>query len=502
MCSEHNTPVPVPQKTPASGMRARANKAYARYLERPSIDTHSSNQEVEEKAIPRQVRSPMLDLSHYKVVNQVWHYCSVDWGSKYLCIGYNSLSDTKITPDNKAEGEQNTSQTGNDDDDDDLARSRSDNNPEGARTWTWLVLCDDGTIISIYENPFPGHQGALDDQEKERLERIRRNLLNVFMQLSQVNDAHRRENPIYTLDIRPGLESNQTSNINISDSPGLLFYYLFDDWYTSYALVSKEEHQYAKLLEKLRQDMFEKPHLELIQRLHQYGRQLSVLRRMYQSYALIIQRVLDRQKPVNDSNATTPRPNDESPLPAGERPAEVAKFGAPLSAAATVRFERLQDRITHFAISEIQECLDEKEALVFLVRPSPSPSPSPIPLPPLTPPPPQNFNLITLKQSVAVERLTRITILLAKVTILFMPASLMTGYFSTQLKDLATAYTIKTYWICFAVIMALSFIFLLVFGALSGTLEGKPIYRSLTQTMVDAAKGRWRTRRDRGRKGK
>ena len=112
----------------------------------------------------------------------------------------------------------------------------------------------------------------------------------------------------------------------------------------------------------------------------------------------------------------------------------------------------------------------------------------------------QNFNLITLKESHAVERLTRITILLAKVTILFMPVSLMTNYFSTQIEDLQGTYTFKTYWICFGVIMFLSIIFLLVFGVLSGTLEGKPIYRSLTETIIDLGRGKWRKRK--GKKGR
>lgn len=89
------------------------------------------------------------------------------------------------------------------------------------------------------------------DRKQRLLDAIRRNLLNVFMQLSEVNDVHRKENPINTLDIRPNLGSNQSSNITIADSPSLLFYYLFDDWYTSYALVAKSEHQYAMELEKL-----------------------------------------------------------------------------------------------------------------------------------------------------------------------------------------------------------------------------------------------------------
>jgi uncharacterized protein HemY len=95
-----------------------------------------------------------------------------------------------------------------------------------------------------------------------------------------------------------------------------------------------------------------------------------------------------------------------------------------------------------------------------------------------------------------VERLTRITILLAKVTILFMPVSIMTGYFSTQLKDFANRYSVQTYWICFIIIMAVSFIFLALFGLVSGTVEGKPIYRTLTQTIYDVGKVRLKARRD------
>lgn len=51
----------------------------------------------------------------------------------------------------------------------------------------------------------------------------------------------------------------------------------------------------------------------------------------------------------------------------GQITSEIQTFGAPLSSAATVRFERLRDRINLYALSEIQECLDEKESLVFLV---------------------------------------------------------------------------------------------------------------------------------------
>ena len=183
-----------------------------------------------------------------------------------MCLGYNSLSDTAGASKSKPKVEEGVAEVDNVYTE---AHVHADNKPKGARTWTWLVLCDDGealqymrkftrglhvilgTIISIYEDPLPGHQGSLDAKGHGRLLIMRRNLLNVFKQLSKVNDAHRTANPIHTLDIRPGLLSNQTSDTTIADSPGLLFYYLFDDWYTTYSLVAKREHQYAVLLEKL-----------------------------------------------------------------------------------------------------------------------------------------------------------------------------------------------------------------------------------------------------------
>ena len=91
---------------------------------------------------------------------------------------------------------------------------------------------------------------------------------------------------------------------------------------------------------------------------------------------------------------------------------------------------------------------------------------------------------MTMRQAEAVEKLTRITILLAKVTILFMPVSLMTGYFSTQIQELQGAYTAQTYWASFAVIVTLSLLFLACFGAISKTLEGGMLYRSITDASL------------------
>ena len=120
--------------------------------------------------------------------------------------------------------------------------------------------------------------------------------------------------------------------------------------------------------------MFTKPDVPLIQKLHQYGRELAVLKRMYESYALIVERILGRPKPLHSSTgdpSSMSGSHDDALKTGGQTTSEIQTFGAPLSSAATVRFERLRDRIKLYALSEIQECLDEKESLVFLVRRTP-----------------------------------------------------------------------------------------------------------------------------------
>lgn len=146
-------------------------------------------------------------------------------------------------------------------------KDHSSNKPKGARTWTWLVLCDDGrpllipprsshskghlgTVISLHETPFPYHKGFLNRTRRDILSNIRRNFWNVFSQISRVKND-KTDHPINRLEIRPSSSSDRSSNLKTADSSSLLFYYLFDDWYTSYALVAKNEYQYAHQLEKL-----------------------------------------------------------------------------------------------------------------------------------------------------------------------------------------------------------------------------------------------------------
>ena len=108
-----------------------------------------------------------------------------------------------------------------------------------------------GTVISINENPFPG-RGTLNKEEQYQLEAIRHNTLNVFQQLSKVTDGGRPLNPIMTVQVRAGRKSSSSErSVSEADSPGLLLYYLFDDWYSTYSLVTKADHEYRVQLDKV-----------------------------------------------------------------------------------------------------------------------------------------------------------------------------------------------------------------------------------------------------------
>lgn len=131
--------------------------------------------------------------------------------------------------------------------------------------------------------------------------------------------------------------------------------------------------------------MFDRANVDLVGSLHLIGRRLAVLKRIYQSYDLIINRVLQRQRTLREearmrADATSALRNDpdddpdylslqilqQSSMTTMTATGEIT-LGVRLSAAAIVRFERLLDRIRLYALSEIDECLAEKESLVFLV---------------------------------------------------------------------------------------------------------------------------------------
>lgn len=175
------------------------------------------------------------DLSHYQLVDDVWHWSTVDWGRRFVSIGYNSLHNVRTKQ--------------HDDSPEDADRSQD--MPHGKRVWNWLLLCEDKTVISVSEDPFPFSNGDLRASELKMLYTTRRNLVNVFRQLTKaptpLSDAALQQLPIRH---RVGNSTEETAH-RPTDAPGLLFYYLFEDWGATFNLISRREQGYAAELDRL-----------------------------------------------------------------------------------------------------------------------------------------------------------------------------------------------------------------------------------------------------------
>ncbi|EXJ88408.1 hypothetical protein A1O1_05338 [Capronia coronata CBS 617.96] len=443
-------------KNPASPCATASNGVATGTTQIPSTDLEKGISIPSQRVLGQQqpVASGGLEaLSFADVVNNLWHFCSVDFGRHYIYVGFNALFSLPGSDDN----------------------NESDK-PSGQKIWTSLLFCDDGTVVSVFESPTDPTATAV----------TRRNVLNIFRHLSKLHDKDGGAalDTLMKVRVRWNEQSSKSGNeYSATEAASLLLYYLFDDWLSTYALIARVEHPYRRRLEELRQLMFEAADVSLIKQVHDVGRQLTVLKLMYQSYELIVSRLLYRHRLSvvhANANANTFSPGNDSwehlrsdDMSGPAQDALLSSWGeeshlsVKLSLSAIVRFERLLDRIRLYALTEIEECLKEKESLVLM-----------------------NFNLVALKESQAVERLTRTTILLAKATILFLPVSLMTAYFSVQLPEITELYTLKTYWLTFLVVAILSIAFLLVFGVTTHTVEGKTIYKSITRMLWDKGKSK------------
>ena len=341
MCCDPLRPEPAVKATPhVWRVRQALNQRSRKYQHSQSeaqnqaqalskLDSDVESQEMKTNPNSAAMR---LDLNHYRIVNEIWHFISVDWGHRYMSIGYNQLHETKAQVNAEDGGKQHTK-------------------PEGRRIWSWLLLCDDNTVISIVENPFP-QQTSLNEAQQLELQSIRHNIISVFTQLSKANDGSPYSNPIMTAQVRASKKSTTTeSHVREEDSPSLLLYYLFDDWYTSYSLVAKSDHEYRKRLEHIREAMFKSPQLDHVHSLHSLGNQLGSLKKIYGGYNLIIERIINRPSGLLELGKV-----------------QMEGYGVSISSAAALRFERLKDRISLYALSEIESCIDEKNSLMSMVR--------------------------------------------------------------------------------------------------------------------------------------
>lgn len=101
--------------------------------------------------------------------------------------------------------------------------------------------------------------------------------------------------------------------------------------------------------------MITKAELNHIEMLHRIGRQLLILKKVYESYRLLIDRLIKRQKEMDRLKKEVSGSK--------EHQTEVV-----LGSAAVTRLVAMRDRISLYALGEIDDCYNEKEALVLMVR--------------------------------------------------------------------------------------------------------------------------------------
>ena len=219
-----------------------------------------------------QTRAAALHMG--SITQDLWHFCSIDWGRRYACISFNALFTTAH------------SRNG--------ALSRQ---PDAVRVWSALILCDDGTVLSIFNMP----QGL----NPEEVKTVRKNQINVLKNLSHCYDPSQIERSTFQVDIRPP-KSKTASEVNLElpdpfPMASRLFYYIFDDWRATYEFVSDRQHPYRQKLDEFRAKMARAPAVEDVEKLHQIGQQLVTLQRVYQGYEKIVDRLLQRQRLLSSS---------------------------------------------------------------------------------------------------------------------------------------------------------------------------------------------------------
>jgi Mg2+ and Co2+ transporter CorA len=375
------------------------------------------------------------------ILNDLWHFYSFDIGRRYISLSWNAVF---FMPD--AEAPDGT------------------HKPNAIRIWSSLLLFDDGTVLSSWESPA--------NLTVDEVKRIRFNQLNIFRHLSKVAPEKAAQNPLMQISIRAAGKRNKSS---MTDMASLMLYYLFDDWVNIYEQITGGRDSYRFRLDEIRDQMITSASVDQVKTLHSLGRQLMVLKSIYRSYQAIIDRVILRVQvsAAQDTMDTVRRAEALSRTVTNLSSVEAASTDDPvrnvnlhesqvrLSPKAVARLERLKDRIEICALTEVEECLNEKEAMVLM-----------------------NFNLIQLKESRAIEKLTRTTILLAKVTILFLPLSLVSAYFSMQFAAIDQMYSLTTYWLTFMVVAILTVVFLIGSNALGFRYAEKGHYRQWMKSIV------------------
>ncbi|KAK6355903.1 hypothetical protein TWF718_000282 [Orbilia javanica] len=295
-------------------------------------------------------------------------------------------------------------------------------NPHMLRLWIWLIMTHDGTVISIHE-PIPPMKKEITNPRdiKDTISHIRRNVRVVLRCLSKAGLAKKKSG---SNDVEVAMEQGaMVVRRTVGEARDLLFYYLFDDWYASWSLAVDRAHPYSKELNEIRG---EDPMLDHIDKLHDIARRLAGLKRVYNSYELILNQLLENK----------------------------AYFREPSNKCFSIlsmnRFERLKHRISQLAISEIEDCEKEANGLISLT-----------------------YNRLNFRETKAVEKLSLLSVALAKVTMVFLPISIVMGYFGMEeVKGISGMYDARNFWTASGTAFGLTLVFLWFIGGFGGNFEG------------------------------
>lgn len=115
--------------------------------------------------------------------------------------------------------------------------------------------------------------------------------------------------------------------------------------------------------------MFSAPKLHHIDLLHGIGNELGALKRHYKSYIRLIDRVTEPQSSTLASRTASRVPSKASQETFDKLAVQGAQslMGVGLTSAAIVRFERLRDMISLYALAECKDYLHQKDGLVQMV---------------------------------------------------------------------------------------------------------------------------------------
>ncbi|KAF3161105.1 hypothetical protein TWF225_003123 [Orbilia oligospora] len=295
-------------------------------------------------------------------------------------------------------------------------------NPHMLRLWIWLIMTHDGTVISIHE-PIPPMKKEITNPRdiKDTISHIRRNVRVVLRCLSKAGLAKKKSG---SNDVEVAMEQGaMVVRRTVGEARDLLFYYLFDDWYASWSLAVDRAHPYSKELNEIRG---EDPMLDHIDKLHDIARRLAGLKRVYNSYELILNQLLENK----------------------------AYFREPANKCFSIlsmnRFERLKHRISQLAISEIEDCEKEANGLISLT-----------------------YNRLNFRETKAVEKLSLLSVALAKVTMVFLPISIVMGYFGMEeVQGISGMYDARNFWTAAGTAFGLTLVFLWFIGGFGGNFEG------------------------------